>query len=68
MSKKEQNIEELKSFMNQFKLTEKTLPFILDVSRQTIRYWLTGEREMPGVYAKIFRLLKRNPSLMNEFY
>jgi len=68
MSKKEQNIEELKSFMIQFKLTEKTLPFILGVSRQTIRYWITGDREMPEVYAKIFRLLKRNPILINEFY
>lgn len=68
MSKKEQNIEELKSFMIQFKLTEKTLPIILSVGRQTVRYWLSGDREMPEVYAKLFRLLKRNPKLINEFY
>ena len=59
--------EELKEFMNMHGLTIRELSEILGVSTTAISYWLSGERNISPVSARIIRLFKKYPALLKEF-
>lgn len=59
--------DELREFMKLQGLTIRELSEILGVSITAISYWLSGERNISPVSARIIRLFRKYPSLLKEF-
>lgn len=59
--------KELKEFMNTHGLTIRELSEILGVSVTAVSYWLSGDRNVSPVSARIIRLFKKYPTLLKEF-
>lgn len=58
----------IKNFLTGFNMTPQSFAKIMSMNSLSIKYWLSGDREMPDHVAKMLNMFMRNPSLLNEFY
>jgi DNA-binding transcriptional regulator YiaG len=58
----------LNNFLTGFNMSPQDFAMLMSMNKLSIKYWLSGEREMPDHVAKLLNMFMRNPSLLNEFY
>jgi hypothetical protein len=59
--------QEFSAFLTVFDLSDKDAADIFEVTIPAVKYWLTGQRRIQPLVAKLVRTLLRKPELLKEF-